>query len=77
MLNLINKLASKETKIILKHLVESPEDFDPFKENNKQQWLWIIQYGTFSLVDRALLKLNLRKIRLAQTKTRIYIEHLG
>jgi hypothetical protein len=78
MLKLLNKLASVETKIILKNIVETPEDFDPFRDNHQgEKWSWIIQYGTFSLIDRALLKLNLRKIRISQTKSRIYIQHLG
>ena len=70
MANLINKLASKETRFLLNRMEDYPEEFDDFV--TVQKWRDVLVRGTFSFLDFLVLSYRWRQFRIKQTKVHIY-----
>jgi Cft2 family RNA processing exonuclease len=75
---LLNRLVSKETRIILDKMDKAPEEFASSHfgdyDASNRAWVYILEYGSFPILDRLIMMYKHRQVKIQITKTRIYAE---
>lgn len=74
---LLNRLVSKETKIILDKMDKAPEEFASSfgdYDTSNRAWVYLLEYGSFPILDRLIIMYKHRQVKIQITKTRIYAE---
>ena len=75
MLKLFGRLISTELKIVLEHIEKHPEKFlDGIGSETLSfnPWSFLITHGVFPWHERILIKLAVRKVKMAATKRKVY-----